>query len=366
MMQITPILTSLLAAAPNQSTHPTHSNLSDDSMIITKLARYAVKGLPGDILPSVTLTADDKTFPDDRRFALFKQKQQKIASVSESASSNDSDDDIVKFNDEAPKWLHKENFLCAFSAPEFMAEFQSSYEIVTQEDNEKNSKIQRLLTLRRRQDTDEMNYEHALGPVDLNQQSGREELAAYFSREQPPSFPSSEPEKMSKTPLVCITQSTSEHHTHQFGNTSSGVKKNNGDTRTVHLVNEATVRDVESKIGIKLNAMRFRPNIVVDGLEAWKEFDFVGKRLKIIRNQDERDNDNDIVLKVLSKTVRCAGIGIDPMDPMKKVDMPQLLSKNFPQYGPYLGIYAVIECSANNGSNDEFRISPGDRIELID
>ena len=105
-----------------------------------------------------------------------------------------------------------------------------------------------------------------------------------------------------------------EKHMHQFGNTRSGVKAT-GDTRTVHIVNAATVRQLSKKIGKKLSPLRFRQNIVVDGLEPWKEFDFVGTSL--IVNSSSSANDNELLLKekdgrmkldVISRAVRCAGI----------------------------------------------------------
>ena len=314
--------------------------LSANAMTITKLLRYAVKGLSGDELSSVTITHSEKTFPDDRRFALFKESSPKV------------------FDDNDPQWLHKENFLCAFSDPEMMADFQSSYEIVKCEES---SEIKRLLTLRRKCEGGEdsrVEYKHVLGPVDLNTEAGREELSDFFAQPH-----------LANQKLQCISQQMSADHTHQFGNTSSGVKKNGGDTRTVHLVNEATVRDVESKFGMKLNAIRFRPNIVVDGLQPWKEFDFVGKRLRIVNKNKNvgRPNNDGIVLKVLSRTVRCAGVGVDPFDPIRKVDIPQMLSKHFPEHGPYLGVYAVVECDTENAPDDfEFNLNVGDRIELVE
>jgi len=315
--------------------------LSPSSMTVTKLLRYAVKGLSGDELSSVALTPTDKTFPDDRRFALFKE-----------SSSN-------AFDEHEPEWLHKENFLCAFSDPEMMATFKSSYKIV---ECEENSEIKRLLTLHRRGEDDggQLEYTHALGPVDLNKEAGREELSNFFS--QP---------SLANERLKCVSQKISKNHTHQFGNTSSGVKKNQGDTRTVHLVNAATVRDVEEKFGMKLNAIRFRPNIIVDGLEPWKEFEFIGKRLRIIKSNanGSESSVSRLELKVLSKTVRCAGVGVDPFDPKRKVDIPQMLSKYFPEHGPYLGVYAVIECAEGNGRNNisddiDLSLSVGDRISV--
>jgi uncharacterized protein YcbX len=341
MLVTAPLLSFLLANIPiSDNSISKMPELSASAMTITKLLRYAVKGLSGDNLSSVTITSSDKTFLDDRRFALFKESSPLV------------------FDENDPQWLHKENFLCAFSDPEMMADFQSSYEIVKCEES---SEIKRLLTLRRKCEGGEdsrVEYKHVLGPVDLNTEAGREELSDFFAQPH-----------LANQKLQCISQQMSADHTHQFGNTSSGVKKNGGDTRTVHLVNEATVRDVESKFGMKLNAIRFRPNIVVDGLQPWKEFDFVGKRLRIVNKNKNvgRPNNDGIVLKVLSRTVRCAGVGVDPFDPIRKVDIPQMLSKHFPEHGPYLGVYAVVECDTENAPDDfEFNLNVGDRIELVE
>lgn len=341
MLVTAPLLSFLLANIPiSDNSISKMPELSASAMTITKLLRYAVKGLSGDNLSSVTITSSDKTFLDDRRFALFKESSPLV------------------FDENDPQWLHKENFLCAFSDPEMMADFQSSYEIVKCEES---SEIKRLLTLRRKCEGGEdsrVEYKHVLGPVDLNTEAGREELSDFFAQPH-----------LANQKLQCISQQMSADHTHQFGNTSSGVKKNGGDTRTVHLVNEATVRDVESKFGMKLNAIRFRPNIVIDGLQPWKEFDFVGKRLRIVNKNKNvgRPNNDGIVLKVLSRTVRCAGVGVDPFDPIRKVDIPQMLSKHFPEHGPYLGVYAVVECDTENAPDDfEFNLNVGDRIELVE
>ena len=340
MLVTAPLLSFLLANIPiSDNSSSKMPELSANAMTITKLLRYAVKGLSGDELSSVTITHSEKTFPDDRRFALFKESSPKV------------------FDDNDPQWLHKENFLCAFSDPEMMADFQSSYEIVKCEES---SEIKRLLTLRRKCEGGEdsrVEYKHVLGPVDLNTEAGREELSDFFAQPH-----------LANQKLQCISQQMSADHTHQFGNTtSSRLNKKGCDSRSMHLVNEATVRDVEEKFGTKLNATRFRPNIVVDGLEAWKEFDFVGKKLRIVnKNKTEGSPNNDgLVLKVLMRAVRCEGVGVDPFDPTTKLDIPQMLSKHFREHGPYLGVYAVVECDTAP-EDFEFNLNVGDRIELIE
>lgn len=364
---------------------------SSTEMIIKDLARYAVKGLAPDKLSKISLSPDDKTFPDDRRYALMKRKINH-GGIGDDGDGNDEKSEM--FDEMNPAWLHKENFLCAFTDPEFMAQFQTSYEIMKSNngnDDASGDGIQRLLTVRRRS-LSESSAATATGDekknvnvFDLNSFEGREKMAQYFMDQAPPSISTGDDSKGDSTSLVCVTQTHSPAHTHQFGNTSKGFKMNNGDSRTIHIVNEATVREFEDKINsstgveeekVILNPMRFRPNIVVDGLQPWKEFDLVGKRLKVIRSSSDDNEDSTgssansaFFLKVLSKTVRCAGIGVDPSHPKsKKLDVPQLLAKYFPQHGPYLGIYAVIECQAdqaNDNDNHDFNISVGDRIQLV-
>ena len=166
--------------------------------------------------------------------------------------------------------------------------------------------------------------------VDLNTQLGREELARYFSNE-------------SEQSLTCVC-SSSEKKKHQFGNTSSGVKARN-DTRTIHIINAATVRQVSSVLGIPLRPERFRPNIIIDGCEPWSEFDWVDSTISIHNNKN--DNHDNVQMDVIRTTVRCAGVSIDPDtytgNKEDEVDIPTLLQKHFPQYGPYLGVYATLK-----------------------
>jgi len=340
-------------------------------MHITSLHRYAVKGLSGDSINSVTLQEDDGTFEDDRRFALLYAGDQKN-----------------NFDQNDPHWLHKDNFLCAFTAPELLATLRTEYEVDS-------SDGRRLLTVWSRHDNSRQSSSTPLLIADLACQAGRDEASTFFS-------------DLCGKKVVCvcasdITKSQGTHvdngdsgktklsgkHTHQFGNTSSGVKNNNGDTRTIHIVNHNTVKQFSNVIqhelkqqynegvdgcdneldSIQLNPTRFRPNVVVDGLEPWLEFDLIGKTIEVVPNRDnntegDQSQRHPLRFRITSRTVRCAGIGVDPLQPeLPAVDIPKLLTKHFPQHGPYLGLYAVVDqdnrCSGGT-------ICVGDKFRVLD
>ena len=151
-----------LVAATSPKT-PTTTMNDPMTMTVTSLHRYAVKGLSGDALDHVSLKVGD-TFPDDRRYALLLEQK--------------------KDDWEEGKWLHKENFLCAFSDPEFLAQFQSKYEVVQEavEPTTRNpaddalttttTNPQRLLTVTRRS-----TGERLLDRIDLQDAAQRHELA---------------------------------------------------------------------------------------------------------------------------------------------------------------------------------------------
>jgi uncharacterized protein YcbX len=355
-----PLSSSSLSSSPSppspaaKSNYRYDPNIKNYDMHITSLHRYAVKGLSGDSLDSVTFQEGDGTFEDDRRFALLY------------------DDRTECFNQDDPEWLHKDNFLCAFTAPELLASLRTEYKVDPNHDG------RRLLTVWNRDDDDDNDNSTPLLSADLASSGGRDATSTFFS-------------DLCGKKVVCVcasdvvTSSTSEstQHTHQFGNTSSGVKNNNGDTRTIHIVNSNTVKQFSDAMqhdlkqqkqkqhegnGIQLNPTRFRPNIIVDGLDPWSEFDLIGKTIEVIPKESDQEHQTQqqakLRFRITSRTVRCACIGVDPLQPeLGTIDIPKLLTKHFPQYGPYLGVYALVDqgCGFNCG-----QLCVGDIFRVVD
>lgn len=268
------------------------------SSTVVDLRRHAVKGLSAERLRSVELQAGGAC-GDDRRYAL---------AYAHAAPSH-----------VHGSWLHKENFACAFTRASTLHGLVSAYDEDTTE-----------LTVRRRDAHDAARKltwrDEARGAggaaaivlrrAQLNTAVGRAAAGAALS------------EELGEEVVVLDGRGT-----HQFGNTNQGLAAT-GDTRTLHIVNRATVRALASASGTSLDAARFRPNIVLDGVPAWAEFGWVGRRLRV----------GGATLRVIKRTVRCAGVSLDAADPgAPPFDVPAALKRHFPQHGPYLGVYAQVE-----------------------
>jgi uncharacterized protein YcbX len=286
-------------------------------MKVLALSRYAVKGLGPDYLDSIILDSPGAAFPEDRRYALIKTKNR------------------AKFDPNVSEWIFKQNFLCAFTYGEILNHFVTKYDDETKE-----------LTVWKRNNAGQKS-DQLLGPVNISTTAGQEKVASFF-------------EEKCGEPLSFVTSNSSEH-THQFGNTDEGFNMR-GDSRTIHIVNAATVREVEKKLGVKLSAEQFRPNIVVDGLEAWNDFDAVGKTMTVSRSDGTTST---LQFEGLTRCVRCPGIGVDPLDPSKpRVDIPKLLAKHYPEHGPYLGIYVVVTNPGDIQVGDKITF-PGEKVSSI-
>ena len=205
-----------------------------------------------------------------------------------------------------------------------------------------------------------------LGPVDLACSVGREETSQFFTQ-------------LCGRKVICVVASDaskksngdSNLHTHQFGNTSTGEKNNGGDTRTVHIINEETVKQFSDAVygdeeDVSLSSTQLRPNLIINNLEPWAEFDLIGKTIEVVSKSGDNDTATPLRLRIVSRTVRCAGVGVDPEQPnLGVIDIPNLLTKHFPQHGPYLGVYAVVENDNNDDENCKRTISVGDAFQVI-
>ncbi|KAL1523519.1 hypothetical protein AB1Y20_018456 [Prymnesium parvum] len=261
-------------------------------MSVVRIQRFAVKGLSSDELDFAELHAG-RGLPNDRRFAFIFLRCAHLLRENE--------------------WLHKENFLSVFATPSVCCGVETRFDDSSAE-----------LSVWRR-------GERAAPPLlvaPLGEAAGREAAAAFFST-------------LAGEPLALVDGAD----THQFGNTRKGVLAS-GDLRTLHLVNENTVRALSEAAGVPLDPRRFRPNLLLRGVPAWEEFSWVGKELRL--GPKAR-------LRVISRTTRCAGVdrsaeaaaGGGEADAGGAVDVCQLLRQHFPQHGPFLGVYA--QCCRSGG-----------------
>lgn len=100
--------------------------------------------------------------------------------------------------------------------------------------------------------------------------------------------------------------------------------------KCVHIVNLASLRELEERAGRSLSPLRFRPNIVLDGLPPWAEFQWVGAEFKM----------GGVRLKGLDRTRRCAATNVDPATGQRDMTIPALLQHVY-GHGDF-GIYAAI------------------------
>jgi len=95
----------------------------------------------------------------------------------------------------------------------------------------------------------------------------------------------------------------------------------------VSIINLASLRDLEQRIGRPVDPLRFRANLYVEGWPAWAENDWTGQTLTLGEARAE----------VFKPIVRCAAIHVDPATAERDMDLVKAL---FDHYGHTLcGVY---------------------------
>ena len=114
---------------------------------------------------------------------------------------------------------------------------------------------------------------------------------------------------------------------------------------SVSLLNIQSINDFQQKIDKKVEISRFRGNICIDGIEPWKEREWIGKIIKI----------NNVSFKVEKNIPRCVAINLKPTTDDNSLNLLQSLKKNYNHFE--MGIYLT----ALNGGE----INLGDKVEII-
>jgi uncharacterized protein YcbX len=240
---------------------------------VIAIFRYPVKGLSPERLDRVTLTAGE-CLPQDRRFAI--------------AHAN------AQFDPTRPVWLPKTNFLMLMR-DEKLAELRTRFE----------------------EKTGNLTIEHA-GRVVLDARltdpAGRLSVGQFFGEFLR--------DTVSGTPTVV------EAPGHTFSDAKQ--KPNSTTFKYVSIVNLASVKALEEVTQVRLDPIRFRANIYIDGVPAWTEFEWVESRLSV----------GGARLRVISRISRCAATAVNPATAERDVNIPAILQKAF-GHG-HMGVYAEV------------------------
>jgi hypothetical protein len=104
------------------------------------------------------------------------------------------------------------------------------------------------------------------------------------------------------------------------------VGDSNGETRypdrePVHIsiLSQATLDNLSVVAGKFVDVRRFRPNIVVDGVSAWEEFNWIGKEFQL----------GNAIISVTAKIGRCVNIEVDPDTGDRNLPLLSILQREF-------------------------------------
>jgi GntR family transcriptional regulator / MocR family aminotransferase len=110
----------------------------------------------------------------------------------------------------------------------------------------------------------------------------------------------------------------------------------------ISLINLATVRSLEEQWGIKIDPLRFRANLYIDGARPWEEFDWVGSDIRI----------GEGLFRVDRRNGRCGATNVNPETGRRDLDLPGSMRATFGH--KELGIYLI----AREGG----RLAVGDQV----
>jgi len=85
------------------------------------------------------------------------------------------------------------------------------------------------------------------------------------------------------------------------------------DSPVISIINLNSVEDLARVTGATPDPERFRGNFMVDGLDAWAEFDLCGKKIAV----------GDAVLEVLMRIDRCAATNVNPATAERDMNIPK-------------------------------------------
>ena len=169
--------------------------------------------------------------------------------------------------------------------------------------------------------------DHEILTININELSEREALSTKIT----------ELENSLKQPIVLMKNNKSPFFDTSISNKVDFVN-------SVSLLNIQSINDFQKKIEKEIEPSIFRGNICVDGIEPWKEREWIGNIIKI----------NNVSFKVEKNIPRCVAINLKPQTDDNSFNLLQSLKKTYNHFE--MGIYLT--------ALDDGNISIGNTIDI--
>ncbi len=251
-----------------------------DAAQLTKIYRYPVKGLSPELMPSTALLVGEP-LSFDRAYAI--------------------ENGPGRFDPAQPKHLPKINFLMLMR-DERLATLETKF----------NDQTQVLTILRAGKQVARGDLSTRLGCSMIEQF-----LAAFMK------------DSLRGAPRVVASPG------HSFSDVAM---------KCLHIVNLASVRELERAAGRPVDALRFRANLYIDGVAPWAEFGWLDKTISI----------SDAQLDVIKRTERCDATNVDPATGARDMAIPSVLRRSWGHSD--FGIYAKVTTAGTIATGDSLSI----------
>ncbi|MBI1384180.1 MAG: MOSC domain-containing protein [Rhizobiales bacterium] len=102
------------------------------------------------------------------------------------------------------------------------------------------------------------------------------------------------------------------------------------ESRWLHVVNLASVRDLARIAGREIDPRRFRANLYVDGIPAWQEHAWLDCGMRV----------GAAHMRIVARTERCEATDVDPSSGARDMSIPRLLERTFghTDFGVYVRV----------------------------
>jgi len=101
-------------------------------------------------------------------------------------------------------------------------------------------------------------------------------------------------------------------------------------TKCVHIINLASVRELERTLGRPVDPLRFRANLYLDGVAPWAEFGWIDQEIGV----------GSAKLGVFARTTRCEATNVDPVRGVRDMAVPAHLQRTWGHRD--FGVYAKV------------------------